>query len=231
MLLGLSIPTILDVYTANANSPYEFLRALNTLLGEFESFQQLHPPDGSTSSSMSRARIPQMFKRSTHTSKARRASSAASEIGLPFQASSATSVDAPSMISGPSTAISEESTPQSTTSTIPTSSFFDPSTGQSSGEEYTHLLTPSLPFDPDFYETFATLCDVLIDAYTRVISLVSTPSVCTAALGEMFTKADARLRKVIVGGVVREFEEASRSTAKTEVAGVGRVVLGGLMAQ
>jgi hypothetical protein len=25
------------------------------------------------------------------------------------------------------------------------------------GEEYTYLLTPSLPFEPDFFETFATL--------------------------------------------------------------------------
>jgi len=32
-----------------------------------------------------------------------------------------------------------------------------------------------------------------------------------------------------VAGVVREFEDASRNGAKGELAGVGRVVLGGLM--
>jgi hypothetical protein len=97
------------------------------------------------------------------------------------------------------------------------------------GEEYTHLLTPSLPFDPDFYETFATLCDVLIDCYTRLMSLVSSPRECNPTVGEMFTKADARVRKIIVQGVVKEFEDSSRGGVKSEVAGVGRVVLGGLM--
>ena len=97
------------------------------------------------------------------------------------------------------------------------------------GEEYTHLLTPSLPFDPDFYETFATLCDVLIDCYTRLMSLVSSPRECSPAVAEMFTKADARVRKIIVQGVVKEFEDSSRAGVKSEVAGVGRVVLGGLM--
>lgn len=97
------------------------------------------------------------------------------------------------------------------------------------GEEYTHLLTPSLPFDPDFYETFATLCDVLIDCYTRIMSLVASPRDCTPVIAEMFTKADARVRKIIVQGVVKEFEDSSRAGVKSEVAGVGRVVLGGLM--
>lgn len=97
------------------------------------------------------------------------------------------------------------------------------------GEEYSYLLTPSLPFEPDFFETFATLCDVLIDCYTRLMSLVSTPSVCTVALGESFSKADAKLRKVILSGIVREFEDSSRTAAKNEIAGVSRVVLGGLL--
>lgn len=97
------------------------------------------------------------------------------------------------------------------------------------GEEYTYLLTPSLPFEPDFFETFATLCDVLIDCYTRITALVSSPSICTVALGELFSKADAKLRKIMVAGAVREFEDASRNGVKNEVAGVSRVVLGGLL--
>lgn len=97
------------------------------------------------------------------------------------------------------------------------------------GEEYTYLLTPSLPFEPDFFETFATLCDVLIDCYSRITTLVSSPSVCSVALGELFSKADAKLRKIMVAGAVREFEDASRNGVKSEVSGVSRVVLGGLL--
>lgn len=213
LLLGLSLPTILD---HNSQNPSEYLRALNALLLEFESFQQIHPPDGTTSSSLSRARIPQMFKRAAAGTKGRRTSSA-TEIGLPMNSSSDPS-DLKAM-SG------------SLTSTSSSTALSFPANEQEllPGEEYTHLLTPSLPFDPDFYETFATLCDMLIDCYTRIISLISSPAICVPGVGEMFTKADGRVRKLIVGGVVNEFETASRAGVKAEVAGVGKVVLGGLM--
>lgn len=103
-------------------------------------------------------------------------------------------------------------------------------------ESYTHLQTPSLPFDPDFFSTFATLCDVLIDCYTKILSMLSTPeSVALAGggapstVGDLFNKADSRVRKIILAGVVREFEESCRAGLKSEVGGVGKVVLGGLM--
>ncbi|PMD44265.1 hypothetical protein L207DRAFT_421497 [Hyaloscypha variabilis F] len=210
LLLGLSLPTIIDL---NSSNPIEFLKTLNALLAEFESFQQMHPPDGS--SSLSRGRFPQMFKRATTTgSKGRRTSSAA-EIGLPMgnDSSDSKSTNGSNASVGTNSATSF---PISEIDLLP-------------GEEYTYLLTPSLPFDPDFYETFATLCDVLIDCYTRLMSLVASPRECSPSVAEMFTKADARVRKIIVQGVVKEFEDSSRAGVKGEVAGVGRVVLGGLM--
>lgn len=213
LILGLSLPSILDL---NASNPLEYLRALNALLVEFESYQQIHSPDGPSSSSLSRARIPQMFKRATHTSgtKGRRTSSAA-DIGLPMSTSDP--ADLKSMTNtAVSTGSSAVSYPISEQELFP-------------GEEYTHLLTPSLPFDPDFFETFASLCDVLIDCYTRIIGLLPSPALCVPGVGEIFAKADSRLRKVIVQGIVKEFEDASRSGAKAEMAGVNRVVLGGLM--
>lgn len=210
LLLGLSLPTVIDL---NSSTALEFLRTLNALLAEFESFQQAHPPDGS-SSSLSRGRFPQMFKRATTTSSKGRRTSSAAEIGLPMGNDS---MDYKSTNGGSSSGGGAATAfPVSENDLLP-------------GEEYTHLLTPSLPFDPDFYETFATLCDVLIDCYTRLMSLVSTPRECTPIVAEMFTKADSRVRKIIVQGVVKEFEDSSRAGLKSEVAGVGRVVLGGLM--
>jgi len=202
----LSLPTVIDL---NSSTALEFLRTLNALLAEFESFQQAHPPDG-TSSSLSRGRFPQMFKRATTNGGKGRRTSSAAEIGFP---TGNDSVDggAPSVGPGATTSFSV-----SESDLLP-------------GEEYTHLLTPSLPFDPDFYETFATLCDVLIDCYTKLMSLVGAPKECTPLVAEMFTKADSRVRKIIVQGVVKEFEDSSRAGLKSEVAGVGRVVLGGLM--
>ncbi|KAJ5810915.1 hypothetical protein N7447_010431 [Penicillium robsamsonii] len=215
LLLGLSLPTILDVNS----TPLEYVRALNALLLEFETFQQVHPPDGSSSSSLARARIPQMFKRAAHAGAKTRRASSANEIGLPMQSSDPSDLKnmTGNLGSGSSAAASVTSFPLTESSDL------------LPGEEYTYLLTPSLPFEPDFFETFATLCDVLIDTYSRFTALVSSPAVCTVVLGETFSKTDARLRKIMVAGAVREFEDASRNSVKNEVAGVSRVVLGGLL--
>ncbi|KAJ5907970.1 hypothetical protein N7495_000652 [Penicillium taxi] len=216
LLLGLSLPPILDVNT----TALEYLKTLNALLIEFETYQQIHPPDGSSSSTLARARIPQMFKRAAHVGTKTRRASSATEIGLPMQTSDPADLkNAAGNLNSPSgsAAASMISFPITESSDL------------LHGEEYTFLLTPSLPFEPDFFETFATLCDVLIDCYGRVANLVSTPSVCTVALGETFSKADARLRKIMVAGSVREFEDASRNSVKNEISGVSRVVLGGLL--
>ena len=211
LLLGLSLPNILDL---NSSNPQECLRALNALLVEFESYQQIHPPEGGSSSSLSRARLPQMFKRATHASTKGRRTSSATDIGLPMNTSDP--ADLKGMTNGATAGSTASSFPASDQDLLP-------------GEEYTHLLTPSLPFDPDFFETFATLCDVLIDCYTRIIGLIPSPAMCAPGTGEIFAKADAKLRKIIVAGIIKEFEEESRKGAKAEFAGLGKVVLGGLM--
>ncbi|KAE8145593.1 hypothetical protein BDV25DRAFT_133645 [Aspergillus avenaceus] len=213
LLLGLSLPPILDV----SSTAVEYLRTLNALLVEFEAFQQVHPPDGSSSSTLARARIPQMLKRAAHAGTKTRRASSATEIGLPMQSSDPSELKSMTGNIASSASAATISFPHTEASEL------------LPGEEYSYLLTPSLPFEPDYFETFVTLCDVLIDCYTRLTSLVSAPSICTVALGEMFSKADAKLRKIMVAGVVREFEDASRTNAKNEVYGVNRVVLGGLL--
>jgi len=226
LLLGLSLPAVIDL---NSSNPLEFLRSLNTLLSEFDAFQALHPETGSSSSSsLSRARLPQMFKRATGGGgKGRRSSSATTtDGGYPTLEQTESNNDGGAVYEyGNNPAAGAH---QGQGSVI---SFAHSETNADllPGEEYTHLLTPSLPFDPDFFETFATLCDVLIDCYTRLLSLVAAPRDCNGVVGELFTKADAKVRKILVQGVVKEFEESSRAGVKTEVANVGKVVLGGLM--
>ncbi|KAI7978564.1 hypothetical protein EIK77_006899 [Talaromyces pinophilus] len=197
----------------------EYLRALHALLLEFETFQQVHNPDGNFSSNLVRARLPQMFKRATYTGNKTRRASSANEIGLPMHFSDSSDVKA---MTGN---LASSATAASAVTSFPNTDSSD----LLPGEEYTYLLTPSLPFDPDFFETFVTLCDVLIDCYNRLTGLISSPAVCNTALADLFTKTDAKLRKVMVAGVVRDFEDASRSSAKSEIGGVSRVVLGGLL--
>ena len=263
-ILGLSLPAVLDVYqpphpqspaSANTSVAGDFLRSLNQLLVEFETFQQHHPPDGSSASSLSRAKIPQMFRRAPTIGKPRRVSGAAgTEIGLPMQPKATSppadsnhlhaatpSIDTTS--SGNTHPLMATSTAPSSQTSLPSSTFPSPTVFPTSSPfdshanatllpnegPYTYLVTPPLPFAPDFYCIFSTVCDVLIDAYQRLLQIINAPSVCTVALGDLFTKADARLRKVMVGGIVKEFEAAGREGAKRELAGVQRLVLGGLM--
>jgi hypothetical protein len=201
LLLGLSLPTINDLYSS---SPLEYLRSLNTLLSEFDSFQQLH---SDSSNSLARARLPNMFRRQ---GKPRRSTNSAS--------------DGPITDDGFGSAGGAAGAPPPSVMNFAASE-----SGLLPGEEYSHLLTPALPFDPDFFETFATLCDVLIDCYQRFLALVPTPRECSVPVAELFSKADGRVRKLIVQGIVKDFEEQSRSHVKAEVASIGKVVLGGLM--
>ncbi|EXJ86226.1 hypothetical protein A1O1_06596 [Capronia coronata CBS 617.96] len=265
MLLGMSIPTILDVHpqphaqstaATSAAVAQDYLRSLSTLLAEFESFQQLHPPDGSTASSLSRARIPQMFKRATATSRPRKSSGPVTDIGLPMlsqTSSPPTFSEAGHHASQPSIdTTTSGNTFASSTSTLVTPS---PSAPLPSGSfpstsaiplpapvdapnstllpnegPYTHLQTPPLPFTPDFFTVFATLCDVLIETYQRLLQILPSPAACTPIISDLFTKVDGRIRKVVVSAIIREFETASRDSAKKEMMGIQKVVLGGLMA-
>lgn len=106
-------------------------------------------------------------------------------------------------------------------------------------EDYQFLLTPGLPFDCDYNETFGTLCDVLCDVYRHLGAAVAAkvenaeperdPGPSMSVLAESFGKVDSRLKKLVLVGLVKEFEEASRQGVKSEVAGVGKLVLGGLV--
>lgn len=212
--LGVSLPTILD---PNSDTPVEYLKTFNALLTEFESYQSIHSPEGQSSGSLGRARIPQMFKRATQGSgpKSRRTSNPMDAVSPP---NSYGYHDSRSFSGG-----------SSVFSSAAFSSFPASEQELSPGEEYTFLLTPFLPFEPDYFETFATLCDVLIDCYTKVIGLINSPEACGPGIGELFTKADAKVRKLLIASLVQDFEDATKQGIRTELAGVGKVVLGGLM--
>ncbi|PHH70109.1 hypothetical protein CDD82_7338 [Ophiocordyceps australis] len=219
LLLGISIPTIYDLYSS---SPMEFLRCLNALLSEFDSFMQLHGESSSAANSLARARLPNMFRRAGGRS---RRSASATDLA-PMDDGTPTS-GAGAGAGGNANTSNGGGGNSSTTPSV--MSFAASESDLLPGEEYTYLLTPSLPFDPDFFETFATLCDALVDCYARFLSLIPSPRECPAPVADLFNKADARLRKIIVQGVVKDFEDHGRSHARTEVASIGKVVLGGLM--
>jgi hypothetical protein len=210
-LLGYSLPALLEL---NSGSPMEYLKALIALLQEFETYQNLSGTD-SASNSLGRGRMGQMFKAGMgmglgkSSSKGRRSSTATDSFSSDIQGNGGF----PGFPSsgGPGS-------PHEITSPI-----------NAAGHDFQNLLTPSLPFDPDFGTTFATLCDTLIETYSNLLNLITTPEQCSPTVGEAFAKADKSVRKILVANVMREFEETTRNGIKGEVAGLGKLVLGGLM--
>ncbi len=209
LVLGYSLPAVLDL---NSGSPLEYLKSLSALLQEFETYQSLSGID-SSGNSISKGRMGQMFKSGmglgNRSGKGRRASTATEGLSI-----TTTSPD----YRGLPKSATEVTSPQEY-----------PSPVNASGHDFQHLVTPHLPFDADFATTYATLCDVLIDTYGRLLDLISSPDVCGPAVGEAFSKADKAIRKILVSNVLREFEDQTRANVKTEVAGLGKLVLGGLM--
>lgn len=224
-ILGYSLPALLDM---NAGSPLEYLKALSSLLSEFETFQNLSGFDAS-GNTLSKGRMGSMFKSSMglghRGAKGRRSSTVTTDsamsgmdsrqadlLGIPSSASSRQSSFSHNMGSG------GLDSPQDMTSPI-----------NPTNHEFSFLLTPHLPFEPDFQTTLGTLCDTLIDTYARLVELIAGPESCSAAVGAEFAKADKAIRKILVANVVREFEDSTRAGVKGEVAGLGKLVLGGLM--
>ena len=217
LLLGYSLPAVLEI---NSNSPLDYLKSLYALLQEFETYQQLSGLDGGGGNSLSRGRVGQMFKaagagltnRSAAIRTGRRASAASDSFNFTDAQRAGSFGLPPFTTDGPHSSPLESSSPVNT-----------------SGHDFHHLLTPHLPFEPDFATTFATLCETLIDTYVRLLELAATPEVCSVAVGEAFAKADKGVRKILVANVVGEFEGATRTAMKSEVGGLGKLVLGGLM--
>lgn len=206
-LLGYSLPALLEL---NSGSPMEYLKALIALLHEFETYQNLSGTD-SAGNSLGRGRMGQMFKSGMglgkSSSKGRRSSTATESFASDSHGGSFSGFPSSGMGS-----------PQEVTS--PVNAF---------GHDFQNLLTPSLPFDPDFGTTFATLCETMIETYSNLLNLITTPELCSPAVGEAFAKADKSVRKILVANVMREFEDTTRTGIRGEVAGLGKLVLGGLM--
>ncbi|KAK6535225.1 hypothetical protein TWF694_001693 [Orbilia ellipsospora] len=215
-VLGQSIPSVLDLVTSN---PMEYLKALNSLLTEFDAYQATHDGTSSSSASKGMGRV-KLWSTRNSGQKVRRGSSAAQ--GGIDGLYHFTAMDA---LEKSRTGSFMHHNPLHIPVTGHTSSNGD----DAGGDDYSHLVHSSLPFEPDYYETFATLCDVLIDAYSRVLTLINSPAACSVSVGDSFIKADAKIRKTVLSTVIREFEDASRTSIKSEIVSLAKNVLGSLV--
>ncbi|KAF4553316.1 Hypothetical protein D9617_7g030430 [Elsinoe fawcettii] len=197
LLLGTSLTPLLEFYATN---PLDYLRALAALLSEFDTYTQLSASD-SGMASLTRTRMGAMFKSGMSGMgmrgvKGRRASTADHSL-------------AEQMASGNGSSSNLSSGLSSIADSMP----LPPSTGS---HDFQYLQLPNLPFDPDFSTSFATLNDILIEAYNGLMTLIPNPEACVPGVAEAFAKADKQMRKVMLGGIVNEFGDNTRREAKAE---------------
>ncbi|CAG8632932.1 4330_t:CDS:2, partial [Scutellospora calospora] len=62
---------------------------------------------------------------------------------------------------------------------------------QESGE-YTYLFVPNIPFDLDYFQTFYTLCDMLVEVYNKL--LIGTANMAATNFIESVLKVDGKFK-------------------------------------
>jgi len=86
-------------------------------------------------------------------------------------------------------------------------------------EHFSHLGIPFVPFDMDLSEVMISLCDMLVEIYSKIASLVSdtTTNVSHTSMIEMFAKLDARIRKLVLEPLFSEYEMIAQNNITNEI--------------
>ncbi|KAG0165136.1 hypothetical protein DFQ30_008915 [Apophysomyces sp. BC1015] len=85
----------------------------------------------------------------------------------------------------------------------------------SEGGEYLHLAIPHIPFELDYFETFFSLSDILVEAYQKMLVGIEGP-LCTQSYLELVLKCDGKIKK-IVSLITKELDGLARNAIKDEL--------------
>lgn len=79
-------------------------------------------------------------------------------------------------------------------------------------QDFQHLKIYHLPFLPDVYETFVSLCETLIIAFKYIGTLLeAAPSATIQESYDLLCKVDDKLRKYVITPTVKDIDTLSRS--------------------
>jgi hypothetical protein len=65
---------------------------------------------------------------------------------------------------------------------------------------------------------------ILVEAYQRILSVSSSPVDCTGSLVASFQKIDEKIRKNILGWIVKEVDDFCRAELQSELESLERFV-------
>ncbi|CAG8617096.1 7806_t:CDS:10 [Ambispora leptoticha] len=92
---------------------------------------------------------------------------------------------------------------------------------QESGE-YTYLFVPNIPFELDYFQTFYTLCDILVETYNKF--LIDTTNLWSGPFIESVMKVDGKFKKII-SMVAKEIDQLARNAIKEELRSVDPMIM------
>lgn len=81
--------------------------------------------------------------------------------------------------------------------------------------DFHHLTLYQLPFVPDVYETFLSLCEILIECYKQIHTLIQqeghTSMQAQQESYELLVKIDDKIKKQFISPTVKDIDSLSRS--------------------
>ncbi|KAK9454825.1 hypothetical protein V1511DRAFT_501069 [Dipodascopsis uninucleata] len=85
-------------------------------------------------------------------------------------------------------------------------------------EHFSHISMPFIPFDLDLVEVMISSCDMLVEIYSKLASIISdSSSLPSIAVYESFTKIDTRIRKLVLEPLFGEYETAAHNSIANEM--------------
>jgi hypothetical protein len=171
----------------------EFLKQLLHLLREYENLK-------SSSGDVTRNKISGVGRKLFRSRK--------SDAGLEPVKSRASSISGPSSVPTGSS-VGGGAGPSSPTGGVPVSG------------DYLHLNIFPLPFTPDIYQTFLSLCDSLIHTYRHIERCLDNHLNLTHENYELLCKVDDKINKNFINPTVKEIDSLSRSLIYEETSKLG----------
>jgi len=89
---------------------------------------------------------------------------------------------------------------------------------------YSYLNLVNMPFEPDFSQTFYALLGILVEAYQRLLAMSALPNDCTQLVNIAFQKVDEKIKKNILGWIIKDVDDFCRAEVTNELESLERFV-------
>jgi hypothetical protein len=80
------------------------------------------------------------------------------------------------------------------------------------------------PFEPDFIPTFCALLAILVEAYQKLLSLLTSPMECTQSVIVSYQKVDDKIKKNVLSWAIKEVDDFCRAELARELENIEKLI-------